>query len=201
MYSKFHSLINDFWLTPLLANESEKKRPTKTFLFSSPIGKQQTDKFKNDIVNRDDDHVDNIPIQRIKITPLKCPSPSAYSTVESLEPPPPSIQKIHSKKVHKYTLRYALDLEKKGPGHSIGQTIFGGATIALMMTIGQQFPPFFGQQRSRFVGVVGCRGHPPRPERATQLRRLLPLAHHPPDTSSPCPSQQKPQSGQREVTQ
>ena len=113
MYSKFHSLINDFWLTPLLANESEKKRPTKTFLFSSPIGKQQTDKFKNDIVNRDDDHVDNIPIQRIKITPLKCPSPSAYSTVESLEPPPPSIQKIHSKKVHKYTLRYALDLEKK----------------------------------------------------------------------------------------
>ena len=111
---KFHSLINDFWLTPLLANESQKKRPTKTFLFSSPIGKQQTDKFKNDIVNRDDNHVDNIPIQRIKITPLKCPSASsAYSTVESLEPPPPSIQKIHSKKVHKYTLRYALDLEKK----------------------------------------------------------------------------------------
>lgn len=180
MYSKFHSLINDFWLTPLLANESEKKRPTKTFLFSSPIGKQQTDKFKNDIVNRDDDHVDNIPIQRIKITPLKCPSPSAYSTVESLEPPPPSIQKIHSKKVHKYTLRYALDLEKKGPGHSIGQTIFGGATIALMMTIGQQFPPFFGQQRSRFVGGRSRR----LPRASTPTRESDTIAQ----TAAPCPS-------------
>ena len=42
-------------------NQRRRDQPRR-FFFSSPIGKQQTDKFKNDIVNRDDDHVDNIPI-------------------------------------------------------------------------------------------------------------------------------------------
>ena len=62
MYSKFHSLINDFWLTPLLANESEDDETNQDVSFSSPIGKQQTNLKMTSWIVITDDHVVNIPI-------------------------------------------------------------------------------------------------------------------------------------------